>query len=425
MSCLRIQEHNAMRYSITNTTIEQVKSAGAKNIKTPSRVPVVFAELTPSQVAKLQSMGCIVSKIGKVSTTVSPPIPVAATPTYTIQGLIEATGFEDLRYLMDPILFGERTCAAVLDTGIRETHSMLGGRVVYSKNYTTSPMRDGFNHGTGVASIVIAVAPKGSILNMKVLDDEGVGTEEEVVLAIDDCISLHDTRPDIAPSVINLSLGAEDDGNPNSPLRIACRAAIEKGIWVDAAAGNGGPSPGTITSPATERYVFAIGSMSLSPFALSAFSSRGPTKEGLIKPDTASFGEDIILASNASDTATVARSGTSFSTPFYAGVTLLLHEAIARGGVRYIGEETIPVLLTEITEVLSVQDFMDNILPRTCVKPEGVPAGRDNDYGLGMPYGPLVLQVLGAVPAVAIGISSLIGAVVMIGMMGVMMKVMK
>ena len=48
----------------------------------------------------------------------------------------------------------------------------------------------------------------------------------------------------MAPSVINLSLGTEDDGDPDDPVRVACRAAIQQGIWVIAGAGNDGPDSG-------------------------------------------------------------------------------------------------------------------------------------------------------------------------------------
>ncbi|KKL22046.1 hypothetical protein LCGC14_2439350, partial [marine sediment metagenome] len=276
-----------MRYSITNATIEQVKSVGAKNIKTPGRVPAVFAELTPQQVAKLQAMGCTVSKVGNVKATVlppghmiEPPIPIEATPKYSLEELAFVIGLEDFRGIFEPPLYGEGFNVAVIDTGIRETHEKINGRVIYSKNYTTDPMRDSFNHGTGVASIITTIAPLCGVLNMKVLDDDGEGTEEAVVMAIDDCISLHAEQSEFTPSVINLSLGAPDTGDPDNILRVACREAISEGIWVYAAAGNYGPSPGTITSPACERYVAAIGSLSYEPFTISEFSSRGPTVEG-------------------------------------------------------------------------------------------------------------------------------------------------
>jgi len=259
-----------MRYSITGATVEMVKNAGGNNIKEARSMGIIFATLTPEQADKLRSLGCQLNQVGEVKAAtmppiVSPPIPVAAAPVYSPEQVLEIVGLDDLRSLMTPALYGDGFNLAIIDSGIRETHEKISGRVVYSKNYTSDPMRDGLDHGTGVCSVALVVAPLCNILNLKVLNDKGEGTEEDVVLAIADCIDLHDTEPNIAPSVINLSLGAPDDGNPDDMLRVACQAAIEKGIWVVASAGNSGPGTQTITNPACERYVVAIGSTKYIP----------------------------------------------------------------------------------------------------------------------------------------------------------------
>jgi serine protease AprX len=414
-----------VRYAITGATVDQVRSVGAADIKEARSTGIIFATLTEEQVSRLRSQGCTVSKVGEVKTAVMPPVPVAGVPTYTPEQLVQIVGLEDLRPLLKPPLYGEGFNLALVDTGVRETHEKISGRVVYSKNYTSDPMRDGFDHGTGTCSIALAVAPRCNILNLKVLDDKGEGTEEEVVLAIDDCISLHDTQSEIAPQVINLSLGSPDDGNPNNILRVACRAAIDKGIWIAAAAGNSGPAPSTIMSPACERYVMAVGSLkylaSEKTFIVSNFSSRGPTLEGLAKPDVVMFGEDIVMASSASDTATIAKSGTSFSTPFVSGFGILYREGTYRLAV---ATQPIPGISIPVTWGVAVQDIIDKYLPLLCIKPEGVSLGKDNDYGYGLAFGPLVLRALGYTAAQAVDISALLLPVVAIGMMGILMSTM-
>ena len=210
-----------MRYSIIGATVEQVRSVGGTDIKVASRTGIIFANLTPEQVGRLRAMGCQVEPLGRVQAMVMPPVPVAGVPTYTAEQLVWATGLEQLRSLISPPLYGEGFNIALIDTGIRETHEKIAGRVVYSKNYTSDPMRDGFDHGTGIASIVVTVAPRCNILNLKVLDDKGLGSEEDVVLAIDDCLGLYEERSEITPLIINLSLGSPDDGNPDNPLRVA------------------------------------------------------------------------------------------------------------------------------------------------------------------------------------------------------------
>lgn len=413
-----------MRYSILNATLQQVQAVGAKDIVETKSAGIIFALLTDAQAQMLKEQGCVVSPISKVSTDViAPPIPIAAVPTYTASELIEIAGVEELRGVTDPPLYGEGMNLAIIGTGIRESHEQLHGRVTYCKNYTSDTMQDGFNHDTGVASIAVTVAPKCNILNLKVIGDSGEGTEEEVVLAIDDCISFIDDKPELAPNVINLSLGSIDDGNPNSALRVACRAAIKAGIMVFAACGNQGPNPGTITSPACERYVIAAGSAKYladqRTFIASEFSSRGPTLEGITKPDGTLFGEDIIMASSTSDTATVAKSGTSFACPFASCMGLLYLEGVNRRAQTRVQLGELPPAQFYY---IPADILVDQYLQRISIKPAGVAIGKDNIYGYGLPYGPLALQALQPVTGIDSVIASMLPLVVVLPMMGMIMK---
>jgi len=424
-----------MRYSIISRQLNisqlqlEVQRCGGRNLRVASASKQIFCDLSDEGVAKLRAIQCSVNKVGGVKAVVMPPVitpptPVAAIPTYSPEELVWAAGLDDLRGLTEPPLFGEGLCLAIIDTGILESHEKINGRVVYSENFTTDEMRDHYNHGTAVASIIIAVAPLCNILNLKVLDDLGEGTEEDVVLAIDLCITLNDTNSPIAPSVINLSLGSPDDANPDNPLRVACRAALDKGIWILASAGNSGPTNYTITNPACEKYVIAVGSAKYLPeessFIVSDFSSRGPTLEGLTKPELVMFGEDILVASSAGVAATVAKSGTSFSTPFFSGITLLYHEACFKWVAYEI--EMLPGVLPRGTIGLEripipVEMMVDRFFPLTCSKPQGVAPGKDNDYGDGFPLGALIYEALTARPAM--DISTLMGSIMPI--MGIAM----
>lgn len=413
-----------MRYAITEATAQQIMAMGGINVKAAPVIGVVFATLPVPAVKKLKELGYRVEPVGKVKATtappaVSPPSPVQATPTYSLEQLAFVSGLEDIRELFDPPLYGGGVIIAVIDSGIRETHDMLNDRVVYSVNFTTDPMRDGFNHGTAVASVIAKIAPECGILNLKVLDNNGEGTIEEVVLAIEECIELRQEQDEFAPAVINMSLGTEDDGNYYNPLRVACRVALAEGLYVYAAAGNFGPAPGTVMNPACERYVGAVGSIGPDPFIVSDFSSRGPTVEGLVKPDAVMFGEDIILASSGSDTATEAKSGTSFSVAFVSAITVIYAEGVRR---RAITRGTWIELEAGEMFFVSQYELIDIYLPLICVKPSGEPSGQDYAYGYGMPYGPLVAPAMGLVPAVGIDMSSLITAMMTVMMMGMMMK---
>lgn len=421
----------SMRYSVIGATVQQVQSVGATAVKQGHNIPVIFAELTDDQAARLRTMGATVSLVLKVKAdvqtlvappVVAPPVPYTSTPLYTPADILGMARFEDVHQMFDPPVYGALSNIAIIDTGIRESHELINGRVVYKKNYTSDPMRDGFDHGTAIASIVVEVAPEVGILNMKVIGDSGEGTEEAVVEAIDDCIDLIETE--FCPCVINLSLGAPDDNNPNNVMRIACRAAIEKGIFVVASAGNDGPTPGTISCPACEQYVIAVGSLQFLPdqeaYRVSNFSSRGPTREGIVKPDAAMFGEDMTVASGKSDTAVAAKSGTSFAAPFISGFGVLYVSAMERWmpGMTH----RFPGVIPGITEVVSPSEMIDVHLRTFSLRSQ---ENKNNEAGWGVPFGPLVAQAIGAGAAGGISVASIIPVFMVMGMMGLMAKSMK
>lgn len=415
------------RYSITCATPEQVNAVGAQNVKVLKRTGVIFAEMENHQVEVLKSQGCTVERIQKVGANVTMPQPRVGAELYTPQQLSQMAGFDDLRGITYPPLYGTGMNVAVIDTGVRETHEQVNGRVVFKKNYTTDVDEDGFDHGTGVASIIVAVAPQCNILDMKVMDSDGDSSTEEVIEAVEDCIELWDTHPEIAPVIINLSIGAEDPGNPNDPLRVACKAALENRIWVSAAAGNFGPAPMTIVTPACERYVMATGSIDPLDSTLSDFSSRGPTCEGLVKPDAVFFGENLKVASSQSDDAIVGKSGTSFSAPFSTGVSLLMIEGVARtGGARVIAP-TVEGAAADVEAQISAEQLIDVCLGAMCVKPSGAPVSKDDEYGYGILTGSLVAQAISGTISVsqAIDLTTLVPLIMMVGVIGVMTEAVK
>ncbi len=57
------------------------------------------------------------------------------------------------------------------------------------------------------------------------------------------------------------------------------------------------------------------------------------------------------------------------------------------------------------------------------MKPAGVPVGKDNDYGCGVPLGQKLREVLEFAPA--LNISTLLTGVMAIGMIEMMVRVMK
>ena len=381
-----------VRVSITGATEQIVQAAGGQSITSMKKMNIIFAHMEPAQADALAAKGYGVKAVGGITAHVGPPVPVPIGAAVNEPEDLSATlGFNEFRAMVTPALFGKFFNVAILDTGIMKTHEKLNTiqqNVIYEKDYTGSPSAtDVFDHGTGVAGVVCAVAPQCGILNMKVVNDVGVGTEEEIVLALDDIIDMYDRQDSLTPCVINMSLGGADDGDPDNIMRIACREAASRGIWLTAAAGNTGPNASSIMMPGVEPVVCAVGSMELGTLAVSSYSSRGPSSEGVIKPDVMMFGSNINLASAVGNSSYVVKSGTSFACPFVSGLMLLTFEGIVRKATArgYLAN----MIKGDLT--LPKMDYViDSLLPATCIKPEGAQAGKDNEYGYGLVYGPLV-----------------------------------
>jgi subtilisin family serine protease len=192
-----------------------------------------------------------------------------------------------------------------------------------------------------------------NLVNLRVLDQDGNGYVSDVIEAIEWAVQNRnalgkDNRP-LNIRVINLSLGhVPYESAATDPLAIACRKAVMAGIVVVAAAGNYGKDSagnivyGGITSPGTEPSVITVGAVSTfntlsrSDDTVASYSSRGPSIDGLMKPDIAAPGTGIVapMANNARLAKTYPQliynqyymklSGTSMSTAFVSAVAALV-----------------------------------------------------------------------------------------------------
>lgn len=245
----------------------------------------------------------------------------------------------------------------------------------------------GGHHALGENS---GVSPGAVIMNIKVIGDEGIASDEAIVLGIDRVCDLAEQArtsglfptDDLYPNVINLSLGGEDDGDPDNPVRVACRkASVEYGLDVIAAAGNTGPKMTTVMLPACEPEVIAVGAVeTFGELLVWDRSSRGPTVQGETKPDFVIWGTNLEMASDKNDEDFLVKSGTSFAAPMLAGLTGLLWES----GRRAYGEGW-GYRWTAAREVA----------PYFSTKPQDAPLGKDNAYGFGLPaMGAMLGQVM-------------------------------
>lgn len=115
-----------------------------------------------------------------------------------------------------------------------------------------------------------------------------------------------------------------DMNGTTSFIARASQIAVEKGIFVLAAAGNEAQNAWHyIITPADNEKVFTVGAVTSSG-ASSSFSSYGPNAVGVIKPDASARGTSTAMAYNNSATSS---SGTSFATPLAAGGVACLLQA--------------------------------------------------------------------------------------------------
>ncbi|TMQ71106.1 MAG: hypothetical protein E6K80_06525, partial [Candidatus Eisenbacteria bacterium] len=144
----------------------------------------------------------------------------------------------------------------------------------------------------------------------------------------------------LGADVISSSLGYStfDPGYPSytpadmdgrtTVVALAAIEAARRGITVVNSAGNSGNDPTwlKIISPADADSIVAVGAVD-STNVVTAFSSRGPTADGRIKPDVTAMGKGVLVPSFTAATGYLRESGTSFSAPLTSGVVALLLEA--------------------------------------------------------------------------------------------------
>lgn len=233
---------------------------------------------------------------------------------------------------------GKGVVVGVVDTGIDHQHPDLVGRIKSSKDFTGEGDLDNNGHGTHVAGIIggtgaasqekyRGVAYECDFVIAKVLRGNGGGLMSDVIAGMEFCI-------DEGAQVLNLSLGGGSANDGTDAVSIACDNAVDAGVVVCVAAGNSGPGPKTVGSPACARKVITIGATDKQD-GIANYSSRGPSSDGRIKPDVC-FPGSSITAARAKGTAMgipfndfyTTASGTSMATPHAAGTCALILQKV-------------------------------------------------------------------------------------------------
>jgi serine protease AprX len=297
---------------------------------------------------------------------------------------------DDIPAVMDDVarqqygLDGTGVGIAVIDSGVYNHDDLQksagGSRIVYNESFVVNDpsTNDAYGHGTHVAGILagngrdsqggyptqyVGIAPNANIINLRVLDANGVGSDSQVIAAIQRAIQLKSTYN---IRVINLSLGRPVfESYALDPVCQAVEAAWKAGIVVVVAAGNSGRDNSfgnqgyaTINAPGNDPNVITVGATKTNGTGtrlddtVASYSSKGPTLvDHIVKPDLVAPGNRIAsLESPGSTIATqdsslvvspittcslsscttgtpgkyLRLSGTSMATPIVAGAAALM-----------------------------------------------------------------------------------------------------
>ncbi|MFJ5998565.1 S8 family serine peptidase [Streptomyces sp. NPDC092370] len=228
-------------------------------------------------------------------------------PSWGLDRMDQADTAGDSKYTY-PDSAGEGVTAYVIDTGVRISHKDFAGRATsgFDAVDNDNDASDGNGHGTHVAGTIAGtahgVAKKAKIVAVRVLDDNGSGTTEQVIAGIDWVAKNHQ-----GPSVANMSLG----GGADPAIDEAVKKAIAAGVTFGVAAGNDSSDAGQ-GSPARVAEAITVAS-STKDDKQSDFSNFGAVV------DIYAPGSDVTSAWNDSDDGTKTISGTSMATPHVVG----------------------------------------------------------------------------------------------------------
>ncbi|MER6849518.1 S8 family serine peptidase [Streptomyces flaveolus] len=232
-------------------------------------------------------------------------------------------------------LTGKGVTVAVLDSGVDAGHPDLAGRIAQSRSFIAGEeVADRHGHGTHVTSTVggsgaasdgkeKGVAPGATLAVGKVLNDQGSGSESEIIAGMEWAAR------DVDADIVSMSLGSTEASDGTDPMAQAVNTlSRETGALFVIAAGNTG-APSSIGSPGAADAALTVGAVDSADQA-AWFTSAGPRYgDNALKPDLSAPGVGILAARSRLSGGTgdyTSMDGTSMATPHIAGVAALLAE---------------------------------------------------------------------------------------------------
>ena len=255
--------------------------------------------------------------------------------------LWQQVGLEEGQALANNLGHGVKV--AVIDTGVDLSHPALRDALAPEDEWwdfyddDAIPQeegilgRGGYGHGTNVAGIVRQVAPRATILPIRVLGPDGGGNLTDVASAV------HWAAKQGA-DVINLSLGSDEEVKA---IEEVIDAVSKKGVFVVASTGNTGDT--AVSYPARSAKDAKTASQRLSVTSVNSSDVKSNFATYRAEVELAAPGENVF--SPAPDGRLAAWSGTSMAAPMASGAL-----ALALG-------EKLAVSEKELADTLQTQSF--------------------------------------------------------------------
>lgn len=254
-------------------------------------------------------------------------------------------------YLHEQGFTGEGILIAILDAGFPNVET----NIAFDRMRNNGDLMDGYDfvdenqnefaftgssHGAKVLSCITGfitndyagTAPDASVVLYRT---EDVGSEMPVEMAY--WVEAAERADSLGAYVVNTSLGYNNFDNPNYSFQTSdmdgqtafisrgANIAFEKGMLMVCSAGNSGNNTwGIITAPGDAPGAFTIGAVDPDG-NYAAFSSRGPTADGRVKPDVVAQGAPAAVITTFGNISF--SNGTSFSSPIMAGAVASLWQA--------------------------------------------------------------------------------------------------
>ncbi len=359
-------------------------------------IPAFTATIALSTLDSLQALEGVKLVVENVPLTYDKPVYIASAPSLSAS-VSDQLELLDIPALWNRGLKGKGRLVCSFDTGVEQSHPALaskwrGNHVSLSAAWFSNVAPDTLpadkaGHGTHTMGIMVGatladtfgVAPEAEWITAGVIDQgQSLGaTISDILQAFewalnpDGDLNTTDDVPDVILNSWGIPKGLF------APCDETFYAAVDNveaaGIVTVFAAGNEGPDPATLRSPAdrasTPINSFAVGAVDNSR-VIASFSSRGPSScdPSGIKPEVVAPG--VSVRSSYKGGGYSSMSGTSMAAPYIAGLVALMRQ--------YNPNATV--------------DEIKNALIQSC-SDLGAP-GEDNAYGYGLPDAARLLDYL-------------------------------